>query len=70
MSQAGTVDITVLICTRDRAALLPRTLDSLAAADVPAGWTWNVLVVDNGSSDGTWHVVAQKAAARRIAKIP
>jgi len=62
MSQAGPTDITVLICTRNRAALLPRTLDSLAAMDIPSSWTWDVLVVDNGSSDGTWHVVAQKAA--------
>ena len=53
--------VTVLICTRNRAALLPRTLDSLARVHVPPSWAWDVLVVDNGSSDGTWQIVAEKS---------
>jgi glycosyltransferase involved in cell wall biosynthesis len=44
---------TVVICTRDRRALLERCLGALAAMVVPAGVPWEVLVVDNGSSDGT-----------------
>lgn len=43
----------VVICTRNRARSLGRTLDSLVAA---AEWTsepWELIVVDNGSSDDT-----------------
>ena len=61
MNDAQPVDITVLICTRNRAALLPRTLESLAAMAVPPSWRWEVLVVDNGSSDGTWQIVEKTA---------
>ena len=45
-------DATVLICTLNRAVLLDRTLTSLAAMHVPR-LRWEVLVVDNGSTDGT-----------------
>jgi glycosyltransferase involved in cell wall biosynthesis len=47
---------TVLICTYNRASLLRRTLESLAAAHSLR--TWDVLVVDNNSTDDTSHVVA------------
>jgi len=54
------VTVTVLICTYNRAALLAQTLDSLAnMRDVPG--TWDVLVVDNNSSDDTANVVADRA---------
>ena len=50
---------TVLICTRDRAASLAHTLESLVAAGrgVTDG-DWELLIVDNGSSDGTADTVA------------
>jgi glycosyltransferase involved in cell wall biosynthesis len=47
------MDVTVLICTYNRQRLLGSTLDSLAAMRVPAGIRWDVLVVDNNSTDGT-----------------
>ena len=49
------VDATVLICTYNRAADLARTLDSLAR--LRARLTWEVLVVDNNSSDETPAIV-------------
>jgi glycosyltransferase involved in cell wall biosynthesis len=61
MHQTQPVDITVLICTRNRAALLPRTLESLAAMTVPPSWRWEVLVVDNGSTDDTWQIIEKTA---------
>ncbi|MGQ0765615.1 MAG: glycosyltransferase [Gemmatimonadota bacterium] len=45
--------LTVAVCTRDRRALLGRCLDALCALDVPSGLQWEVLVVDNASTDGS-----------------
>ena len=54
--------ISVVIATRDRAALLERTLDALCGQLSP-GCPFEILVVDNGSVDATSAVVA--AAAHR-----
>jgi glycosyltransferase involved in cell wall biosynthesis len=54
-------DLTLLICTWNRAALLDETLASIAAADIPAGIRWEVLVVDNNSTDNTRQVVERQA---------
>jgi glycosyltransferase involved in cell wall biosynthesis len=51
------LDATVLICTYNRAAYLAATLDSLATARVPPDVSWDVLVVDNNSSDATREIV-------------
>jgi glycosyltransferase involved in cell wall biosynthesis len=59
--------ISVVVCTRDRAARLDRMLRSLHEMATPAALEWEVLVVDNGSRDGTRDVVT--AFARR-AKMP
>lgn len=45
--------LSVAVCTRDRAASLVHTLGSLAAAATHACGDWELLVVDNGSSDDT-----------------
>lgn len=51
---------TVLICTFNRSASLRQTLTSLARMDRASG-PWDVLVVDNNSSDDTRAVVAALA---------
>lgn len=51
-------DLSVVICTRNRAASLERTLASLARADRPDASSWEVLVVDNGSTDPTPAVIS------------
>ena len=38
----------VVICTRNRAASLARTLESLAQARIPAGLAWQVVVIEGG----------------------
>ena len=53
------VDATVLICTYNRADYLADTLDSLATSAAP-GFTWDVMIVDNNSSDHTRAVVEQR----------
>ena len=49
--------ITVAICTRNRAPSLVRTLESFVDVDPPA-CSWELLVVDNGSSDDTGKVIS------------
>jgi len=55
------LDCTVLICTYNRADVLGETLDSLARCRAN-GLRWDVLVVDNNSSDGTRDVVVSRMA--------
>ena len=56
------VRATIAICTRNRASILARSLDSLCAMRVPAGASWEVVVVDNRSTDETQAVVARFGA--------
>jgi len=61
----NTVDVSVLICTWNRATLLAETLASVAAMNVPTGLRWEVVVVDNNSTDDTRHVVDGLAPSYR-----
>ncbi len=49
--------VSIIICTRNRAESLRSTLASIAGITVPAGWSVELLVVDNGSGDHTQAVV-------------
>jgi glucosyl-dolichyl phosphate glucuronosyltransferase len=49
--------ITVIVCTHNRGRLLPATLEQLAASELPSSVSWEVLVVDNNSTDQTREVV-------------
>jgi glycosyltransferase involved in cell wall biosynthesis len=49
--------ISVVICTRDRAAKLARCLEHFAATADAGNLAWQLVVVDNASSDGTKAVV-------------
>src|SRR5690348_7802361 len=51
------MDVTIAICTRNRAASLRRMLTSLANMDVPGGTEWETVVVDNGSNDDTPNII-------------
>ncbi len=57
------MDITVLVCTHNRCALLRQAIESIAGSQMPQGVAWEILVVDNNSSDGTKQVVAEVSAA-------
>jgi glycosyltransferase involved in cell wall biosynthesis len=52
------MDISIIICTWNRAVVLHQTLERLAALQVPAGVSWELLVVDNRSTDHTKEIVA------------
>lgn len=44
--------VSLIVCTRNRAARLPDFLASVAALDAPPGG-WELIVVDNASTDST-----------------
>jgi glycosyltransferase involved in cell wall biosynthesis len=52
--------VTVVIPTFNRAALLGETLDRLAGEQTAAGFAWDVLVVDNNSTDDTARSVRER----------
>ncbi|AFY36329.1 glycosyltransferase family 2 protein [Calothrix sp. PCC 7507] len=56
--------ISAIICTHNRDTYLGAAIDSLLAQDFPA--EFEVVVVDNGSSDRTCEVVAQRADNPRL----
>lgn len=49
--------ISVIICTYNRSAKLRNALVSLAQMSVPSDLAWELVVVDNNSSDDTKHLV-------------
>src|ERR1700722_4190557 len=51
--------VSVVICCHNSAERLPKMLAHLSAQKVPAGVPWEVLVVDNASTDATAEVARQ-----------
>lgn len=47
------MNISVVLCTFNRCLSLPRALDSLGAQTLPESVSWEAIIVDNNSSDGT-----------------
>jgi len=54
------LDATILVCTYNRSDELSRTLDSLAGLRVRNDISWDVLIVDNNSTDSTREVVERR----------
>jgi glycosyltransferase involved in cell wall biosynthesis len=55
------MDVSVIICTRNRARLLRCLLAALAPQSGMERWTWETIVVDNASTDDTAAVVQSTA---------
>lgn len=51
--------VTVNICTYNRAALLRQTLEQFVTLEIPAGVSWELLVVNNCCTDETDRVLAE-----------
>ena len=49
--------ISVILCTRNRASQLGHVLTSFLGLTHPDGATWEMIVVDNGSTDETPSVI-------------
>lgn len=60
------MNASVVLCTHNRVSMLSRALESLSEVDVPAGLDWELLIVDNNSTDNTRVVVEEVAAAGRL----
>ena len=58
--------LSLIICTYNRSELLRLTLQSVQEMKVPAGLTWELIVVDNNSRDNTWEVFSEFAASSEI----
>ena len=61
--------VTVAICTWNRADMLRQTLEQMERLAVPSGATWELLVVNNHSTDATDQVIAafeQRLPVRRL----
>jgi glycosyltransferase involved in cell wall biosynthesis len=58
--------ISVILCTFNRCRLLPAALESVATSKMPDEMVWEVLVVDNNSTDQTREVV--EAFSRKYPK--
>jgi glycosyltransferase involved in cell wall biosynthesis len=55
-------DVTVVLCTYNRAKMLRNALQSVTLQDTRNGFAYEILVVDNSSTDNTRSVVAEVAS--------
>ncbi len=55
--------VSIIVCTRNRAEKLSRTLQAIQMLAIPAGADFEVIVVDNGSTDRTAEVCANVEGA-------
>lgn len=60
------LDASVVVCTYNRCESLADTLKALAALQVPAGFAWELIVVDNNSRDATRQTVEAFQAAHPL----
>src|SRR5689334_8418509 len=58
--------VSVIICCHNSARRLPETLAHLVAQDVPINTPWEVIVVDNCSTDGTGEAASRIWASRAV----
>ena len=64
------MDASVIVATRNRAQFLSALLDALAEQTLPADTSWELIVVDNGSTDTTAQVLMQEQGRGRLPLLP
>src|SRR4051812_23216857 len=60
------MDLSVVICTRNRGARLDSALEHIQSLTAHPNMNWEIVVVDNGSTDDTADVIAAVAARTSI----
>jgi glycosyltransferase involved in cell wall biosynthesis len=63
------MNIDVAICTWNRSALLTQTLERMRAVYVPPDVTWQLIIVDNNSTDATPEVVRRFSSCLPVRSI-
>jgi GT2 family glycosyltransferase len=63
------IGVSVVICSYNGAPRLPRALEHLARQDAPADLRWEVIVVDNASTDDTGETARRCWAASHAAQL-
>jgi glycosyltransferase involved in cell wall biosynthesis len=66
---AAALEISVVVCTRNRAADLDRLLTAVCDIAVPDGLNWEVVIVDNGSTDDTAKIVGKYNSRLPICRV-
>jgi GT2 family glycosyltransferase len=66
LQPCNSCEISVVICTYNRAESLAKAVASLAVQALPDGLTFEVVVVDDGSTDATQSVILELAQSCRI----
>ncbi len=65
-SAPSKVDISVVLATYNRAASLSTTLNSLSSVHQSPSFTWELLVIDNNSTDSTRNVIEKFAISAKF----
>jgi glycosyltransferase involved in cell wall biosynthesis len=60
------VNLSVVVCTFNRSESLKKTLRGLSEASVPEGCAWEIVIVDNRSTDETRAVIEAFRAASKL----
>lgn len=60
------MEISVIICTCNRAKRLDPLFDDLAKLEIPTGMNWELLAVDNASKDETEQVIKRELRRQRL----
>ncbi|CAN5348827.1 hypothetical protein BH11PLA2_BH11PLA2_41390 [soil metagenome] len=63
------LSVTVAICTWNRAAALDRVLTEFTTVTIPAGCTWEVVVVNNNCTDRTDEVIAKHTTSLPLKRL-
>jgi glycosyltransferase involved in cell wall biosynthesis len=60
------LDVSIIICTYNRKELLRRALESVASQEMNETFSYEIVVVDDGSTDGTHEVVKEFAMKTQV----
>ena len=61
--------ITVMICTWNRSHYLNQALGGMRTLQIPSGLDWEVLIINNNSTDNTDEIIARHQNALPIRRL-